>query len=47
LVGLCGQSKGGLEFCGMAVLDLLRKSAFHLFGFQTIDLQDDEKLIAF
>ena len=31
----------------MAVLDVARKTAFHLFGFQTIDLRDDEKLIAF
>jgi ABC-type Fe3+-hydroxamate transport system substrate-binding protein len=31
----------------MAVLDLTRRTAFHLFGFQTIDLQNDEKLIAF
>ncbi len=31
---------GGLE-------DVARKTAFHLLGFQTIDLRDDEKLIAF
>lgn len=45
--GVAGRAKWGLEFCGMAVLDLTRKTAFHLFGFQTIDLQDDETLIAF
>lgn len=45
--GCAGKAKWGLEFCGMAVLDVTRKTAFHLFGFQTIDLQDDEKLIAF
>ena len=45
--GCAGKTKWGLEFCGMAVLDVARKTAFHLFGFQTIDLRDDEKLIAF
>ena len=45
--GCAGKAKWGLEFCGLAVLDLTRKTAFHLFGFQTIDLLDDEKLIAF
>ena len=43
--GVAGRTKWGLEFCGLAVLDLTRKTAFHLFGFQTVDLQDDEKLI--
>jgi hypothetical protein len=28
-------------------LDLIRKTAFHLFEFQTVDLQNNEKLIAF
>ncbi len=45
--GVAGKSKWGLEFCGLAVLDLTRKTAFHLFGFQTIDLQDDDTLISF
>jgi hypothetical protein len=45
--GVAGKSKWGLEFCGLAILDLTRKTAFHLFGFQTIDLQDDETLIKF
>lgn len=45
--GVAGKSKWGLEFCGLAVLDLTRKTAFHLFGFQTIDLQDDETLVKF
>lgn len=45
--GVAGRSKWGLEFCGLAVLDLTRKTAFHLFGFQTIDLEDEETLIAF
>lgn len=45
--GCAGRSKWGLEFCGLAVLDLTRKTAFHLFGFQTIDLQYDETLISF
>lgn len=45
--GCAGKAKWGLEFCGMAVLDFTRKTAFHLFGFQTVDLQDDENLIAF
>jgi predicted transcriptional regulator len=45
--GCAGKTKWGLEFCGLAVLDLTRKTAFHLFGFQTVDLQDDEKLITF
>src|SRR5690554_5453802 len=31
----------------MAVLDVSRKTAFHLFGFQTIDLNDQETLIKF
>lgn len=45
--GCAGKAKWGLEFCGLAVLDLTRKTAFHLFGFQTVDLEDDETLIAF
>jgi hypothetical protein len=45
--GCAGKAKWGLEFCGMAVLDLARKTAFHLCGFQTVDLQSDETLIAF
>ena len=45
--GCAGKAKWGLEFCGLAILDVTRKTAFHLFGFQTIDLHDDEKLIAF
>lgn len=45
--GVAGKSKWGLEFCGLAVLDLTRKTAFHLFGFQTVDLKDEETLITF
>ncbi|MCO5259560.1 MAG: transposase [Crocinitomicaceae bacterium] len=45
--GVAGRAKWGLEFCGLAVLDLTRKTAFHLFGFQTIDLRDEETLIEF
>src|SRR5690554_5681269 len=45
--GCAGKAKWGLELCGLAVLDLTRKTAFHLFGFQTIDLQDEETLIGF
>lgn len=45
--GCQGRTKWGLEFCGLAVLDLARKTAFHLSGFQTVDLQDDDKLIGF
>ena len=45
--GCAGKTKWGVEFCGLAILDLARRTAFHLFGFQTIDLQDDETLIVF
>lgn len=45
--GVAGRAKWGLEFCGLAVLDISRKTAFHLFGFQTIDLNDEETLIGF
>lgn len=45
--GCAAKSKWGLEFCGLAILDLTRKTAFHLFGFQTIDLKDQETLIGF
>lgn len=45
--GCAGKAKWGLEFCGMAVLDLKRRTAFHLFGFQTVDLQNNESLVAF
>lgn len=45
--GVAGRAKWGLEFCGLAVLDISRKTAFHLFGFQTIDLNDEESLIQF
>ena len=45
--GCAGRSKWGLEFCGLAVLDLTRQTAFHLNGFQTIDLKDEESLLQF
>lgn len=45
--GVAGRAKWGLELCGLAVLDVFRKTAFHLFGFQTIDLNDEETLIEF
>lgn len=45
--GCSGRAKWGLELCGLAILDLTRKTAFHLFGFQTIDLKDEETLIGF
>ena len=45
--GVAGRAKWGLEFCGLAVLDVSRKTAFHLFGFQTIALNDQETLIEF
>lgn len=45
--GCAGRAKWGLEFCGLAVLDLARQTAFHLYGFQTVDLQDDETLPQF
>jgi hypothetical protein len=45
--GCAGKVKWGLEFCGLAILDLERSTAFHLFGFQTADLKDDETLICF
>lgn len=45
--GCAGRAKWGLEFCGIAVLDLTRKTAFHLSGFQTIDLHGNETLIGF
>ena len=45
--GCAGKAKWGLEFCGLAILDLTRRTAFHLFGFQTVDLKDHENLIGF
>lgn len=45
--GVAGKSKWGLELCGLAVLDLTRKTAFHLNGFQTIDVEEDETLLNF
>lgn len=45
--GVAGRTQWGLELCGLAVLDLTRKTAFHLFGFQTIDLKDGETLVEF
>jgi len=45
--GCSGRAKWGLEFCGLAVLDLTRQTAFHLNGFQTVDLKDAETLIEF
>jgi hypothetical protein len=45
--GCSGRAKWGLEFCGLAVLDLTRETAFHLDGFQTVDLHDKETLIEF
>lgn len=45
--GCAGKAKWGLEFCGLAALDLSRQTGFHLFGFQTIDLKSNETLIGF
>lgn len=45
--GCSGKAKWGLEFCGLALLDLTRKTAFHLDGFQTEVLEDEETLIEF
>lgn len=45
--GVAGRTQWGLELCGLAVLDLTRRTAFHLFGFQTIDLKDGETLVEF
>ena len=45
--GCSARAKWGLELCGLAVLDLTRRTAFHLFCFQTIGLLDDESLIQF
>lgn len=45
--GCAGAVKWGLEFCGVAALDLQNHTAYHLFGFQTIDLEDDESLVSF
>lgn len=45
--GCAGRAKWGLEFCGLAVLDLSRHTAFHLYGFQTIDIKEDETLVQF
>jgi hypothetical protein len=45
--GCSDKPKWGLEFCGLTILDLTRKTAFHLFGFLTIDLLADHTLIAF
>jgi hypothetical protein len=45
--GCASRPKWGLEFCGLAILDMTRKTAFHLFGFQTVDMQDEDTLISF
>ena len=45
--GCAGKAKWGLEFCGFAVIDISRRTAFHLTGFQTIDLMEDETLLDF
>lgn len=45
--GVAGKAKWGLELCGIAALDINRRSAYHLLGFQTIDLRDEETLISF
>jgi hypothetical protein len=45
--GCSGRAKWGLEFCGLAILDLSRQTAFHLNGFQTSDLATEETLIGF
>ena len=45
--GCAGRAKWGLELCGLAVLDLTRQTAFHLYGFQTAGLQPDETLVQF
>lgn len=45
--GCSGRAKWGLEFCGLAVLDLNRQTAFHLDGFQTVNLKNKETLIDF
>jgi len=45
--GCEGRAKWGLEFCGLAVLDLSRNTAFHLTGFQTMGITDTETLMTF
>ena len=45
--GCAGKAKWGLEFCGFTVIDMTRRTAFHLTGFQTIDLMEDETLLDF
>ncbi|WP_143824798.1 transposase [Myroides sp. N17-2] len=45
--GCAAKSKWGLEFNGIAVLDLIRKTAFHLVGFQTVEILEQEKQLEF
>ncbi len=45
--GVAGKSKWGLELSGLATIDLIRKTAFHLEAIQTTDLQNNETLLDF
>lgn len=45
--GVANRAKWGLELGGLALLDISRKTAFHLQAVQTIDLGEDESLLAF
>lgn len=45
--GCAGKAKWGLEFCGFAVIDIAGRTAFHLTGFQTMGLMEDETLLDF
>jgi hypothetical protein len=45
--GCDNKMKWGLEFCGLAILDLERRTAYHLFGFQTIDLKTNDHFLTF
>jgi Transposase DDE domain len=45
--GVAGAMKPGLELCGLAVVDVVRRTAFHLEAFQTIGLLEDQSLLSF
>jgi len=45
--GCAGREQRGLEFCGLATVDLSDKTALHLEAVQTVDLEEDENLLTF
>jgi len=45
--GCAGREQRGMEFCGIAAVDLTDKTALHLEAVQTLHVPDDESLLSY